>query len=352
MNDSELRKYLQDISHLFFPKKIGKSGQKWIISGHLLHDISLAHLEQELKHNSVNVTVKNDHDDVTLFIEENKVVLTIPEIPRINIILFFVTILTTLFAGAMMEGADVFQSPLELTKGFPFSITLMLILGTHEFGHYYYAQKHGVDATLPYFIPAPTIIGTFGAFIKINSPIRKKSALLQIGAAGPIAGFIVAVPALIIGLTQSTVITLDETFEGMRLGDSLLMMGLTGIIFPGLGPNQDIFLHSVAFAGWIGLLVTMLNLLPIGQLDGGHIAYAMLGEKYDKVAIIALLSLIPLSYFTLNWLIWGALILILMRTVKHPPVMNIHEPLSYKDKKIGYMCLAIFIFCFIPAPFS
>ena len=352
MNDSELRNYLQDISHLFFSKKIGKSGQKWIVSGHLLQDISLAHLEQELKHNSVNVKVKNDHDDVTLFIDENKVVLTIPEIPRINAILFFITILTTLFAGAMMEGADVFQSPLELTKGFPFSITLMLILGTHEFGHYYYAQKHGVDATLPYFIPAPTIIGTFGAFIKINSPIRKKSALLQIGAAGPIAGFIVAVPALIIGLTQSTVITLDKTFEGMRLGDSLLMMGLTGIIFPGLGPNQDILLHSVAFAGWIGLLVTMLNLLPIGQLDGGHIAYAMLGEKYDKVALIALLSLIPLSYFTLNWLIWGAMILILMRTVKHPPVMNIYEPLSYKDKKIGYMCLAIFILCFIPAPFS
>ena len=352
MNDSELRKYLQDISHLFFPKKIGKSRQKWIVSGHLIQDISLEHLEQELKQSSVNIKVKNDHDDVTLYIEENKVVLTIPEIPRINVILFFVTILTTLFAGAMMEGADVYNRPLELFKGIPFSITLMLILGTHELGHYYYAQKHGVDATLPYFIPAPTVIGTFGAFIKINSPIRKKSALLQIGAAGPLAGFIVAVPALIIGLTQSTVITLDETFEGIRLGDSLLMIGLTGIIFPGLGPHQDILLHSVAFAGWIGLLVTMLNLLPIGQLDGGHIAYAMLGEKYDKVAIIALLSLIPLSYFTLNWLIWGALILILMRTVKHPPVMNIHEPLSYKDKKIGYMCLAIFILCFIPAPFS
>ena len=352
MNETELRKYLQDISHLYFPKKIGKSEKKWIVSGYLHQDITLDHLEQEVKHSSVDIKVINDHVDVTLFIEENKVVLTIPKIPRINIILFFITILSTLFAGAMMEGADIYNYPFELFKGIPFSITLMLILGTHEFGHYYYAQKHGVDATLPYFIPAPTIIGTFGAFIKINSPIRKKNALLHIGAAGPIAGFIVAVPALIIGLTQSTVITLDETFEGMRLGDSLLMVGLTGIIFPGLGPNQDILLHSVAFAGWIGLLVTMLNLLPIGQLDGGHIAYAMLGEKYDKVAITALLSLIPLSYFTLNWLIWGALILILMRTVKHPPVMNIHEPLSYKDKKIGYMCLAIFILCFIPAPFS
>tara|TARA_Y100001947_G_scaffold47806_1_gene39943 strand:+ start:46 stop:1122 length:1077 start_codon:yes stop_codon:yes gene_type:complete len=353
MTDSELRNFLQEIGHLFFSKKIGKSGKEWIVSGHLLQDVSLKHLEQELKHKSVNVKVKNDHDDVTLFIEENKVVLTIPEIPRINIILFFITILTTLFAGAMMEGADVFQSPLELTKGFPFSVTLMLILGTHEFGHYFYAQKHKVDATLPYFIPAPPflfLIGTFGAFIKIKSPITKKSALLQIGAAGPIAGFIVAVPALVLGLTQSTIVSLDESFVGMRLGDSLLMVGLTGIIFPGLGPNQDILLHSVAFAGWIGLLVTMLNLLPIGQLDGGHIAYAMLGDKYNKVAIIALLSLIPLSILSLNWLVWGALILILMRTIKHPPVMNIHEPLSQQDKTIGYICVAIFILCFIPVP--
>lgn len=352
MNDSELRNYLRELSHLFIPKKIGKSSRKWIVSGHLSQGTLLERLEQEINHHSTNVIVKKENDDVTLYFEENKVVLRIPEIPRINVILFFFTILTTLLAGAMMEGGDVFKHPIELIKGVPFSVTLMLILGTHEFGHYYYAQKHGVDATLPYFIPAPTIIGTFGAFIKINSPITKKSALLQIGAAGPIAGFIVAVPALIIGLTQSTVISLDETFEGMRLGDSLLMIGLTGIIFPGLEPNQDILLHSVAFAGWIGLLVTMLNLLPIGQLDGGHIAYAMLGEKYDQVAKIALLSLIPLSYFSMNWLIWGALILVLMRTIKHPPVMNIYEPLSHHDKNIGYMCLAIFILCFIPAPFS
>ncbi len=352
MTDSELRNYLREISDWFLPKKIGKSSGKWIVSGLLAHDTSVERLEQEINHHSTNVIVRKENDDITLFFEENKVVLRIPEIPRINVILFFVTILTTLLAGSMMEGGNVFTHPMELFKGIPFSITLMLILGTHELGHYYFAQKHGVDATLPYFIPAPTIIGTFGAFIKINSPITKKSALLQIGAAGPIAGFMIAVPALIIGLTQSTVISLDETFEGIRLGDSLLMIGLTGIIFPGLEPNQDILLHSIAFAGWIGLLVTMLNLLPIGQLDGGHIAYAMLGEKYENVAKIALLSLIPLSYFTLNWLIWGALILLLMRTVKHPPVMNIHQPLSPQDQKIGYVCLAIFILCFIPAPFS
>lgn len=352
MTDSELRKYLQGISYWFLPKKIGKSNEKWIVSGQLTQDTTFERLEHALIQKSINVDINKEHGDITLYIEKSKVLVNIPNVPRINIILFFVTILTTLLAGSMMEGGDVFTHPMELLKGIPFSITLMLILGTHELGHYYFAQKHGVDATLPYFIPAPTLIGTFGAFIKINSPITKKSALLQIGAAGPIAGFIIAVPALIIGLTQSTVISLDETFEGIQLGDSLLMVGLTELLFPGLEPNEDILLHSIAFAGWIGLLVTMLNLLPIGQLDGGHIAYAMLGERYEKVAKIALLSLIPLSYFTLNWLIWGALILILMRTVKHPPVSNIHQPLSPKDQKIGYVCLAIFILCFIPAPFS
>jgi len=351
MTESELRNILKEIGHIFFPKKIGKTSDEWVVSGHLSPEYRMENLEKEIKHYSFSVNVKENGEEITLFIKDNKVLLNIPQIPRINVILFFVTVLTTLFAGAMMEGANVFQAPLEIFKGFPFSIALMVILGTHEFGHYYYAQKHGVDATLPYFIPAPTIIGTFGAFIKIKSPIYKKDALIQIGAAGPIAGFIVAVPALIFGLTRSTVISLDDTFEGLHLGDSLLMMGLTNMIYPGLESHQDILLHPIAFAGWIGLLVTMLNLLPIGQLDGGHIAYAMLGEKYDYVAKIALFSLLPLSYFTLNWLIWGALILILMRTIKHPPVMNINESLSKQDRRIGYMCLVIFILCFIPAPF-
>ena len=140
---------------------------------------------------------------------DDKVILRIPTIPRIHLVLFFLTVFTTLLAGALMEGAKVLENPLELLKGIPFSFTLMFILGTHEFGHYYYAQKHKVDATLPYFIPAPPflfLIGTFGAFIKIKSPIYRKDALLQIGAAGPIAGFVIAVPALIIGLLLSDVV--------------------------------------------------------------------------------------------------------------------------------------------------
>ena len=286
---------------------------------------------------------------------EQAVIFRIPKISRIHWVLFISTIFTTLLAGAMMEGALVFSKPLEILKGFPFSITLMLILGTHEFGHYYYAQKHKVEATLPYFLPAPPflfLIGTFGAFIKIKSPIYKKDALLQIGAAGPIAGFIIAVPALLIGLKLSNVVEKVDINNAIMLGDSLLMKFLTWMTYPNLLETQDIMLHPMAFAGWIGLLVTMLNLLPIGQLDGGHIAYAMLGKKQNIFGKLAFIALIPLSFISLNWLFWGLLIFFLMRSAKHPPIHDINIPLSKFNKRIGYICLIIFILCFIPAPFN
>tara|TARA_Y100001960_G_scaffold76550_1_gene81687 strand:- start:476 stop:1357 length:882 start_codon:yes stop_codon:yes gene_type:complete len=286
---------------------------------------------------------------------DDKVILRVPSIPKIHLVLFFLTVFTTLLAGALMEGAKILENPLELLKGIPFSFTLMFILGTHEFGHYYYAQKHKVDATLPYFIPAPPflfLIGTFGAFIKIKSPIYRKDALLQIGAAGPIAGFVIAVPALIIGLLLSDVVEKNNIQGALILGDSILMKILTWITHPKLMDTQDIMLHPIAFAGWIGLLVTMLNLLPIGQLDGGHVAYAMLGKKQRLIGQIAFIFLIPLSFLSINWLIWGLLLLILMRSVKHPPIQDIHIPLSDTDKRIGYICLLIFIVCFIPAPFK
>jgi len=286
---------------------------------------------------------------------QQNIIFRIPKISRIHWILFLLTIFTTLLAGAMMEGALVFSKPLEILKGIPFSITLMLILGTHEFGHYYYAQKHKVDATLPYFLPAPPflfLIGTFGAFIKIKSPIYRKDALLQIGAAGPIAGFIIAVPALLVGLKLSTVVEKVDIKNAIMLGDSLLMKLLTWVAYPNLLDTQDIMLHPMAFAGWIGLLVTMFNLLPIGQLDGGHVAYAMLGKKQNIIGKISFLALIPLSFISLNWLFWGVLLFFLMRSAKHPPINDINIPLSKFNKRIGYICLVIFILCFIPAPFK
>ena len=353
ITESDFKSVLTKIDRYFRAKKIGSQGDEFIAQGTLLSGSSINDIKRMLKKEPYSIKFQSIGEDLQLRAKYNKpIVIKFPKIPRINLILFILTIFTTLLAGAIMEGVNPLKNPLGIVQGWPFSVTLMLILGFHEFGHYYFAQKHHVNATLPYFIPAPTFIGTFGAFIKIESPIYRKDALLQIGAAGPIAGFIVAVPALIIGMYLSQIVEISSANIGITLGDSILIKFLTALIFPNLSNTQDVMLHPIAFAGWIGLLVTMLNLLPIGQLDGGHIAYAMLGRKYDRVSKFALLALIPMGLLSLNWLVWAALILLLMRTTKHPPVNDIDVSLSDINKKIGYICLAIFVLCFIPIPFG
>lgn len=356
MNEFQFRQSLNRINDHFLMHKIGGSDGEWIAVGRLLTGSEIDDIKSILNRERFQFEIQEDNGFITIKGTGKEVVLfRLPKISRLHWGLFLATVITTLIAGAMMEGAELLSKPMQIVKGIPFSFTLLLILGCHEFGHYYYAMKHNVDATLPYFIPAPPflfLIGTFGAFIKIKSPIYRRDALLQIGAAGPIAGFIVAVPALIIGLLLSPVIPLNGEQVGIILGDSLLMKFLTLIIHPNLPEGMDILLHPIAFAGWIGLLVTMLNLLPIGQLDGGHIAYAMLGSKHKHLARAAFLSLIPLSFLSLNWLVWGALILVLMRTTQHPPIQDIQTPLTQGNTKIGYLCLVIFLLCFIPDPFQ
>ena len=356
MTETEFRKLLNKLAGYFIPRQIGSTAKEWITVGSLLGETSIADIKRILSKEPINCHFSELGDEIRIHVSNHdSVILRIPNISKTHQILFILTVITTLMAGAVMQGGQPFTNPGEILIGVPFSLTLLLILGCHEFGHYYYAQKHKVDATLPYFLPAPPflfIIGTFGAFIKIKSPIYKKDALLQIGAAGPIAGFVIAVPALIIGLMLSEIITIDGGEGGIILGDSLLMKFLTVMVFPNLADGQDVLLHPIAFAGWIGLLVTMLNLLPIGQLDGGHIAYAMLGERQALVGRTALLALLPLSLLSLNWLVWGILIIVLMRTAKHPPIQDLHTPLSRENKQVGYACLVIFIICFIPTPFQ
>ncbi len=244
----------------------------------------------------------NKESDEVRALETNK------SSPRLNILLFIATFFTTTLAGALMEAEkDVF---LEFHKGLPFSLTLLTILLFHEFGHYFMAKKHHVDATLPYFIPAPSIIGTFGAVIKMRSPLHSKRALLDIGAAGPLAGVVIAIPATIIGLRFSEIHPVTGLQGGISLGSSLLFSFLSHISVGTVPENHDIFLHSVAFAGWIGMLVTMLNLIPVGQLDGGHIAYAVLGRKrHRKIASVILPGLLffgslPVPYLILQVLVW------------------------------------------------
>lgn len=270
--------------------------------------------------------------------------------PFLHLILFILTLLSTLLAGAIQAGVNLLKEPEKIHKGLPFALTLMTILLSHELSHYFASRKHNTKATLPYFIPAPTIIGTFGAFIKMKSPIVTRRALLDIGASGPIAGFVISVIASITGLSFSGVVTIKETAGALSLGDSLLFTILSNIVLGVTPDSHDILLHPVAFAGWIGLFVTSLNLIPVGQLDGGHIAYALLGKKHVQVSKILIWLLIILGLLWVGWAIWAILLLIL--GLRHPPVLYWETPLDPRRRLIGWFALVIFILTFIPVPFK
>src|SRR4030043_838157 len=184
----------------------------------------------------------------------------IKKFPFFHLFLFILTLFSTLIAGALHTGIDLLKEPEKIYKGLPFALTLMTILLVHELSHYFASKKHHTKATLPYFIPAPTIIGTFGAFIKMKSPIGTRKALIDIGASGPIAGFIISVLAAIIGLQMSEVVPIAKTRGVLNLGDSILFSFLAKLVLGVTPAHSDILLNPVAFAGWIGLFVTCINL--------------------------------------------------------------------------------------------
>jgi membrane-associated protease RseP (regulator of RpoE activity) len=270
----------------------------------------------------------------------------------LHILLFVVTFLSTFIAGAIWAGVDVFKEPGKIYKGFPFALTLMSILLAHELSHYFASRKHRVSATLPYFIPAPTIIGTFGAFIKMKSPITTRQALLDIGVSGPIAGFLLSIVVSIIGLSLSQVVPIQRSVGSLKFGDSLLFSTLSQLILDYQPGAQDVLLHPVAFAGWIGFFITSINLIPVGQLDGGHIAYALFGEKHIYISKI----LVPLMFLLgfllwLGWAIW-AIILMLILGLRHPPILYSEVPLDGKRRFLGWLAFLILILTFIPVPFK
>ncbi len=269
-------------------------------------------------------------------------------IPWTNIILFLLTVITTLFAGAYINQVDPFSQPLLIFKGASFAVPLLLILTFHEFGHYIESRIHGIKVSLPYFIPGPTLFGTFGAVIRSKSPFKTRRDLLDVGAAGPIAGFVVAVVVITIGLSHSKVVE-EVSQGGLILGESLIFKFLSWMVLKDVPEGYSVFLSPAAFAGWAGILVTMLNLLPIGQLDGGHIMYALLGKNQRKVALVATLSLIPLGYFLwMGWFVWVALVILIK--IAHPPTLNDQVPLDNKRKIIGWVAMLIFVLSFTPVP--
>lgn len=270
----------------------------------------------------------------------------------LHVVLFLATLVTTTVAGAWQADADFLSDPWQIVAGLPFAVTLMSILLVHEMGHYLTSRYHGVKATLPYFIPAPSFIGTFGAFIRMQSSPPDRRSLFDVAAAGPLAGLVLAVPAVIVGFHLSTVAPQDSSGGGMVLGSSLLLSFLSKITLGVLPDDANIVLHPVGFAGWIGLLVTAMNLLPAGQLDGGHVTYALFGRRYIWVSRLTVAVILTLGVTRLwdGWLVWG--ILLLFMGVRHPPPVDPDTPLDAKRKFLGWFLLGTLAVTFIPVPFS
>lgn len=282
----------------------------------------------------------------------------------LHALLVAITLLTTTVAGAelnrcFVQGipytfrgsewlgyARAWREPAFLLSGLPFSAALFFILMAHEMGHYIAARLYSVDASLPYFLPSPTLIGTFGAFIRIRSPIFTKRALFDIGIAGPIAGFVALVLVLGAGLGLSRVVPGAVRNGDFAFGVPLLIRAGAALRFPGV-PAGDVLLHPVARAAWVGALTTALNLIPIGQLDGGHILYSLLGERSRKFSRFFIILLIPMAYFAFNWLIWAILLFFL--AFRHPSVPD-ETPLDRYRVWWALGAGVILLLCFMLTP--
>lgn len=283
----------------------------------------------------------------------------------VHVVLLLLTLLTTTVMGArlaqnfhlnrpafeleqdMTALAALWDQPWRLAQGLPFSLTLLGILLAHELGHYLACLYYRVDASLPYFLPAPTFLGTLGAFIRIRSPIYSKRTLFDIGVAGPLAGFAVLLPALAMGLAYSKVIPGIAQRGDLIFGTPPLLRLLEHLIFPGVPPS-DIYLHPVARAAWVGVFATALNLLPIGQLDGGHILYSFVGDRHALLSRLFIAALIPIGFFCWwGWLFWAGLLYFF--GMRHPAIYDA-SALDSRRRKLGGIALALFLLSFTLAP--
>ncbi len=290
----------------------------------------------------------------------------------LHLLLLLATLLTTTVVGAGLslsfranqpfdfdaglEGyARLIHDPLFLLSGLPFSLTLLGILMAHEMGHYLAARYYHVDATLPFFLPAPTLIGTLGAFIRLRSAIPSKKILFDIGVAGPVAGFVMLVAPLAVGVSMSRVVPGIGTQGDLIFGTPLILRFFEVVFFPGV-PTTDLLLHPVVRAAWAGLLATALNLLPIGQLDGGHVLYAFVGERtrwLSRVFVACLAILGAFQLFTTdyqagyNWLFWAVILFFI--ALRHPLVYDMN-PIGRGRSWLGFAALVILLLSFSPTP--
>jgi membrane-associated protease RseP (regulator of RpoE activity) len=238
-------------------------------------------------------------------------------------------------------------------RGFWYSGTILTILGCHELGHYFACRYYDVDASLPFFLPAPLpLTGTLGAFIRIREPIPTKRMWFDIGIAGPIAGFVIAVPALFIGIALSRVAAVPPNMDGVSLGEPLLFQLASKLLWGAQPDGYSLNLHPIAFAAWFGLLATSLNLFPIGQLDGGHILYAVFGRKSSYVTLVMVAVAVSLIFVSMSWLVWTVVMIAMLYLFgrHHPRAIDEHVPLDRARVMLAIFALAMFVLCFTPAP--
>ena len=277
-------------------------------------------------------------------------------------LLFVLTLVSTTLAGGCHYVAfisDFNRAPVNLrdwgflVNGLWYSGTILAILGAHEFGHYWLCRKYNVDATLPYFLPAPLLTGTLGAVIRIREPFQTKTALFDIGVAGPIAGFVVMVPALFIGMMLSHVTTDPPVSAGLiSLGEPMLFRLAEWAVFGALPEGQTINMHPMVFAAWFGMLATALNLLPFGQLDGGHISYATIGRWSTPVSLATVLFAVVMTFVSSSWIVMTLMMIVMLFLLgpRHPRVLFEEQPLGRGRNAVAVMAVVMLILCFTPAP--
>jgi membrane-associated protease RseP (regulator of RpoE activity) len=281
----------------------------------------------------------------------------------LHLVLFLLTVTSTLYVGADFFGgfySEFGTRPVDLPQGVLllngvwYSASALAILGAHEMGHYFACRYHGVDASPPYFLPAPRelLFGTLGAFIRIRQTIPSKRELFDIGIAGPIAGFIVAVPLLLLGMSLSQVVPLPTGAGFREFGEPLLFQAVAWLCWGTPPDGYSINAHPMVFAAWFGMLATTLNLFPIGQLDGGHISYAVLGRKSTVVTLATVGALVALTFVSLSWLAWTVLTIVMLFVFgpHHPRTIDEDVPLDTGRLWLAFFALVIFVLCFTPAP--
>lgn len=270
-----------------------------------------------------------------------------------NVFLFVLTALSVFLVGGLREAPGGSGGlAIDTGDGLRLALGLLSILFAHEMGHYLAARCYKVDVTLPFFIPFPvpgfSLVGTLGAFIRIKSPIPNRRALFDIGVAGPLAGFVVALPVLWLGIREATVQRLTEDTGGMLLGEPLLFGWVSHLVHGSLANDQTLMMGRLGLAAWFGLLVTALNLMPIGQLDGGHVTYSLLRERAHQISRVASWVCVALVYFGPSWILWAILMRVLGR--RHPPTLDDEAPVGRARVVVGVVSLVVFALCFVPDP--